>query len=199
MKRPISLIAACLALLPLASEAQKGGRPPPIPSMSVIDATGKEAARMYAPVSGRSAVAVNVNGAVTLVHITAQRDQSSDLLYLGGARWLPEETAVYFPAANCSGPPLINTIDARISIEMGFRPSVTLFDSSGMNLMLYVGAAGPAQLQSTQSQGRAVDCGTQQTCSPIQGCFNSNGLIQAVPLEATVNLGLTYPPPLTVR
>ena len=96
--------------MPFASGAQKGGKPPQaptVPSMIVVDSTGKQAGRFAAPNIGfdSALVAVNVNGAATLVTTWPIRQPPTESgLYLGGVMWArdPLGGSLFFPPSDAN-------------------------------------------------------------------------------------------------
>jgi len=197
MTRSLALIAICIGLLPLHADAQKGGKPAAPTPLVVVDATGRVAGRVL----GFETAIVSVNAAHTPVRILFPQDASLPLGTLTWVPWDDNTQRMYFSTNDCSGPPLVNTnIDRSISTRYGFRPSVVMLDAA-LNVMLYVGtsaAAQPTTYSSRLSYPVCLGGPGGSNCGPI-ACTVEGGTVPAVPIESTVNMTLTYSPPLTIQ
>lgn len=165
--------------------------------MVVVDAAGKVAGRVI----GLETTLVSINGAHTLVRVVFPSNGSQQY---GTVTWVPYDDntqRMYFTTNDCSGPPLINTnIDRSISTRYGFRPSVVMLDAS-KNVMLYVGSNAPAQSTPYYSMNSYSYCTAGpagDNCGPGP-CNVESGTVPAVPLESSVNMTQSSPPPLTIQ
>jgi len=159
-----------------AQSAGSGGKSTLPSSIVLLDSTGKIAARAFNDTMMLITVHPTV-AAPAFIHPIYDVDEKAAS---GLATWA-SGGSVLFTSADCTRGPHIHT-----SAHAGVRATSQVETPGG--IILYVGAIGPARTASV----RSILYGSG--CSGVT--VQQNGLI---PVDITVNLTTTYPPPLSLQ
>src|SRR5438093_7678709 len=167
-------VAAAIAAHDAAWAQAPAGGSPQLHAIALVDATGKAAAR---PLNDTLMLITLSNGIVAAASIRPIYDADGRIAS-GTATWQSGGT-VLFTSSDCTTGANVYSLPVG-----GVRAAAQIRTPAGV--VLYVGAIGITNTVEVHSI--LYDTG----CSPVT--VQQNGLL---PVVATVNLSLTYPPPLS--